>query len=126
MINEASKRGLQGLGHSAVERIRTNSAMNPLLWLCGCSLPFTVGGAVWAPHPNNIIFMCLAAAAILSAIGAYFIWMFKDPNRLQSEDYQLENQRMLLGDERAPGVVLAGQANVPNVVSRPLISGTGR
>jgi hypothetical protein len=126
MIYEASKRGLQGVGQSAVERVRTNSAMNPLLWLCGCSLPFTVWGAVWAPYPNSVIFLCLAAASILSAIAAYFIWMFRDPNRLQSEDYQLENQRMLLGDERAPGIILGGQSNVPNVASRPQISGTDR
>jgi hypothetical protein len=32
---------------------------------------------------------------VLSAIVAYFIWMFRDPDRLQSEDYQLARQRIL-------------------------------
>jgi hypothetical protein len=114
MTDTDQGRFLRGFGQSAVERIRTNSAMNPLLWLNGCSLPFTIPGSVWAPHPINLCFVVLAMTTTLSAILAYFVWMFKDPNRLQSEDYQLANQRMLLGDERHPGVIIDGRASVPN------------
>lgn len=116
MKESEQRRIFGGIGQSAIERVRTNSAMNPLLWLNGCSLPFTIPGAIWGPHPLNMVMMTIAGTTILSAVAAYFIWMFRDPNRLQSEDYQLEHQRMLLlGDERAPGVVIdATAATVPN------------
>lgn len=122
-MNEEFGRGSRGFGHSVVERVRTNSAMNPILWLCGCSLPFTVAGSIWAAFPVNLVFLFLVSVTILSGIGAYFVWMFKDPNRLQSEDYQLANQRMMLGDERSPGVtIIAGETMVANT-NPPLIEG---
>lgn len=113
MIEIDDRRSLRSFGQSAIERVRTNSAMNPLLWLNGCSLPFTITGAIWAPTPVNYGLLAIAVATILASVIAYFIWMFRDPNRLQSEDYQLENQRMLLGDERHPGVLIDGKANIP-------------
>jgi len=105
---------LRGFGQAVVERVRTNSAMNPLLWLNGCSLPFTVPGSVWAPSPANTACMFMVVLTIGAAVAAYFIWMFKDPDRLQSEYWQLENQKLLLGDERHPGMIIEGSAVVPN------------
>lgn len=46
MMTDADQgRYMRGLGQTAIERVRTNSAMNPLLWLNGCSLPFTIPGS---------------------------------------------------------------------------------
>ena len=47
---------------------------------------------------------------IFGGIGiAYIYWSIKDPDRLQTENYQLEQQRIkTIGDERHPGKVIEG------------------
>ncbi|KYK45276.1 hypothetical protein A1D31_35430 [Bradyrhizobium liaoningense] len=97
-------------GQSVVEKIKTNSALNPLLWLCGVTLFFTMPGAIWANAPTSHVCLALASGSIIAPIIAYFIWMFRDPAKLQSEHYQLERQKMeLLGDERHRSPVIDGE-----------------
>ncbi|MHC2289168.1 hypothetical protein [Bradyrhizobium barranii] len=97
-------------GQSVVEKITTNSALNPLLWLCGVTLLFTMPGATWGTPPTSHVCLALASASVLAPIVAYFVWMVRDPVKLQSEHYQLERQKMeLLGDERHRGPVIDGQ-----------------
>ncbi|MEY9572999.1 hypothetical protein ABIE88_000575 [Bradyrhizobium diazoefficiens] len=100
----------QTFGQSVVEKITTNSALNPLLWLCGVTLLFTMPGAIWGAATTSLVCLTLASAAVLAPIIAYFFWMFRDPVKLQSEHYQLERQKMeLLGDERHRAPVIDGQ-----------------
>ena len=83
--------------NSIVERVRTNSVLNPLLWLCGIT-EFTALPAAYLSEGYAKVFFCtLAALPVAAAIIAYFMWMFRDPNRLQSEDYQLAQQRLSQG-----------------------------
>jgi hypothetical protein len=98
----------------ALEKIRTNSAVNPLLWLAALVLPATLSGAYFLPDFRSLFvgtFLFVVGAPVL----AYFIWMFKDPNRLQSEDYQIQHQKLMIGDDRNPGVTIEGTAMVPNL-----------
>lgn len=96
--------GLSNFAHIVVEKIRTQSAINPLLWLCGVVFLFGMPGAVWGRESVSNICLGLIVLAVLAPIIAFFILMFRDPMRLQSEHYQLEHQRLhLLGDERSPG-----------------------
>lgn len=99
-----------------VERIRTNSALNPLLWLCGVTLPVTVPAAVLAPDPVNLWMLSAALVVVAATLVAYFYFMVSEPNRLQSEDYQIEMQKLLLlGDDRhRGGVVIEGTAMTAN------------
>jgi hypothetical protein len=102
-----------GLSHSAIERIKTSSAVNPLLWLAAFATPSALVGAYFLPD-YRLFFISIILAVIAAPIIAYFIFLFRDPNRLQSEHYQLENQRLMLGDDRHPGVVLSPRAMVSN------------
>jgi hypothetical protein len=83
--------------NAVVERIRTNSVLNPLLWLCGIIELSAIPAACLSNGYAKVFFCALAAFPVIAAIIAYFVWMFRDPNRLQSEDYQLEKQRILQG-----------------------------
>ena len=106
---------LRSFSQSVVERVRTNSALNPLLWLCGVTLFFTTPGAIWGPSPISYIFLALACATVAAPILAYFIWMFRDPDKIQSEHYQLERRKIdLLGDERHRGPPLIDGELVDN------------
>ena len=41
--------------------------------------------------------------------GAYIYWVIRGPDRLQTESYLLEQQRIkMIGDERDPGKVVEG------------------
>ncbi|WP_148360657.1 hypothetical protein [Acidisphaera rubrifaciens] len=81
--------------NSVVERVRTNSILNPLLWLSGIIIVPSIP-AVCATDDGVRLFFCfLTALPILSSVLAYFIWVVKDPDRLQSEDYQLAQKRIL-------------------------------
>ena len=48
--------------------------------------------------------------------GAYIYWSIKSPDRLQTENYQPELQRTLIGDERNPGKVIEGAPLTSNTV----------
>jgi hypothetical protein len=96
--------GLSNLAHIVIEKVKTQSAINPLLWLCGVVFLFAMPGAIWARELVSNVCLAMMVVAVVAPIVAFFILMFRDPMRLQSEHYQLEHQRLhLLGDERSPG-----------------------
>jgi hypothetical protein len=52
---------------------------------------------------------------IVVIAAAYVYWSVVNPNRLQTENYQLEQQRIkLIGDERSPGKVIEESALTSN------------
>jgi hypothetical protein len=120
-ISDGMRARLGTLGNSVVERVTTNSAVNPLFWLCGVVLVSTMPGAIWGHSPVSEVCLGLATLAVVSPIVAYFIWMFRDPIKLQSEHYQLERQRIeLLGDERSrtTPTIIEGELVDNAIVSR--------
>jgi hypothetical protein len=46
---------------------------------------------------------------VISAIFAYFYFALRDPDRIQSEDWQLENQRILQGSKEDPFIAVTAQ-----------------
>ena len=59
--------------------------------IAGANSPLT--WAVW-----GVFGFCVAASIV-----GYLVWSIYDPNRLQTEEYLLERQRLLtIGDERDP------------------------
>jgi hypothetical protein len=86
---------LLGGYRGSVEVIKTKSAMNPLLALCViCEVPFIVG-ALRSTGLLQAFFALMCILPLLASIVAYFIFMFRDPGRLQSEEYQLQHEAMI-------------------------------
>lgn len=95
----------------AAARISTNSALNPLLWLCAiisapCLLLATLSAAEMA-----IWLLLLGAFPVAVALIAYLYFMLRDPNRLQSEQYLLDRYRLeRIGDSdvgaTSPGMTI--------------------
>jgi hypothetical protein len=112
---------------SVIARVKTESALNPLLWLVG----LTLVAAVAASYSNGYLkwaFFGVTALCILAALGAYFYFMLRDPNRLHSERYQLERHHMdLMLDERFPGRLPPTIDVTPTSnTSTPVAAGTGQ
>lgn len=93
---------------SAVHKVATKSILSSLLWLTGILIaPLTYGAL--AVGPMQVGFMGLLVVLVVTDIGAYLFFAWKSPDRLQSEEYLLENRRIeygLLGDDRKPAPVV--------------------
>ncbi len=83
--------------------VKVSTALNPMLWLAAVVTPASLLAAVFSSTPSiQLLALGLAASPVILAGVAYFIFLFRDPNRLQSEEFQLRQQELILlrkGDE---------------------------
>jgi hypothetical protein len=103
---------IRTIGH-----LKTTSALAPLLMPAGLIGVFAVlMTIVGGPHhPLTWVLWIFFIIWMVAIGGAYIFWSFKDPDRLQTENYQLEQQRInLIGDERNPGKVIEGSPLTSN------------
>lgn len=95
---------LDAVSRAGVVRIRT-IANNPL-WLCALVVPISFVAALIALSFGERVFAWLfvgaAFLALLFAIGFMSYFARVDPNRLQSEEYQLEQRRLTLQSKEDP------------------------
>lgn len=84
-----------GLWRLDVIKVRT--VINPLLWLVGLTTPLAILGMI-VIDDRLLRFGLLAFAAIpiIITIIAYFIFVFRDPDRLQSEEYRIRQRAIQL------------------------------
>ena len=83
----------------AAEKLRVRSALNPLLWL---------SAVVTAPGLPLLTFsdpfrVWVAAVVLLPPVTAcvcYVILLFRDPDKLQSEEYQINKQLLEIAREK--------------------------
>jgi uncharacterized BrkB/YihY/UPF0761 family membrane protein len=78
-----------------------------MLWMCGIAMPTFTTGALIASGPLVTFFAALAGAPLVVGMLAYVWFMFKDPDRLQSEPFRIEQQwvQAQLGDNTTKQVI---------------------
>ncbi len=86
--------------------IRVRNALNPMLWLSLTCLLISPGFA-YLFRDDALLkygFSVIAILPILATATAYFIFLFRDPDRLQSEEFVLRQhaQQVTLTKGRAP------------------------
>lgn len=102
--------------HSSVERVSVKNALNPVLWVCGLiSVPSAVTLG-FAPNPTWV-HVTLALAPVGVALFSFLFFMFRDPDRLQSESFQLRKQALELIEEKGSLAVI--DASSIEVISNP-------
>ena len=81
-----------------VETVRVvRTAVNPLLWLVGLVTPLSLGAAALIGESwMAVALFVLACLPVIFTIAAYFWYMFRDPDRLQSEEYRLRQVALQL------------------------------
>lgn len=88
---------------SAVQRIKTASIIAPLLALDVIAGAVALIATPFIPASLLLLPWMVFTACIAATLIAYLSFSIVDPNRLQTEDYQLAHHRiMLIGDERSP------------------------
>lgn len=71
--------------------VRVRNALNPLLWMVALVAPTSWLAAYFFRDDSFLkyFFTALGSLPIFGTVIAYFIYMFRDPDRLQSEEYLL-------------------------------------
>jgi hypothetical protein len=89
--------------YAAVGRMTTRSVLSPLLWLVGITATITTPGIIFTDGYVQAGLLATLILCVFSAIGFYAYFAFTEPNRLQSEEYQIERTRLdtqMIGDDR--------------------------
>lgn len=101
---------------SSVENVSVKNALNPVLWICGLiSAPAAVTLG-FAPNPTWV-HITLALGPVGVALFAFLFFMFREPDRLQSESFQLRKQALELIEEKGSFGVI--DASTIEVISNP-------
>ena len=91
-----------------------SSALNPLLWLAALAGVLCFGAADITPAYQGIL-ISVGIVCILSPIPAYAYFAFKDPDRLQSEEYQIKRHQMqLMQGQQSGGIAITEGQLVEN------------
>jgi len=100
-----------------IGRFRTTSVLAPLLVaaiIIGV-LALFVTLAAGPDHPLTWTLWIAFLVDLFVALLSYVTWSFVNPDRLQTEEYQLEQQRIrLVTDERHPGKTIEHELLTPN------------
>lgn len=94
-------------GASAVRGLKVRSALNPVLWLVGISVPFLLIAAYHFKEYAEICHLLIyttIGVIILACFGFIFLLLFK-PEKLQSEEYQLRHEAMLIYQTKSENFV---------------------
>ncbi len=78
--------------------VRVSTSLNPLLWILAPVMPTSWIAAYFFQERPELLYALIALGAlpVILSLAAYFIYMFRDPNRLQSQEYLLRHQAMEL------------------------------
>jgi hypothetical protein len=96
-----------------IGRFRTTSVLAPLLapLIITSLVALIVTAGAGVDHPLTWMLWYLFGAVVVVILLFYCIWSYANPDRLQTEEYRLEEQRIrIIGDERHPGPVLIDSA----------------
>ena len=97
-------------------RLRVRSALNPILWLCGIVTMPCLTGMAWRGEFNTWLAI-VAASPIACAIFGFLFLLFKDRDKLQSEEYQIRKQAMELIEQK--GDISPKIVNIVDVIANP-------
>lgn len=106
---------------------RRSSALSPLLWLCAVVVPSCIYGAATTTSPTlRVALVLFAAIPLLATIGAYFYFLFKDRDRLHTEDHIVQMRALEMIAEKGGSTLVLSSASVemvanPEPESKPVL-----
>jgi hypothetical protein len=104
--------------------VRVNNVMNPVLWLVAVGMPVSFAAAYFAGFESAIGMVLVGIGALPLIVGCllYAWFAIRAPDRLQSEEYLLRQQEILIlsksGTAQAPD--LEALASNPLLPDAPL------
>jgi hypothetical protein len=104
-----------------VETVRViGTAMNPALWLVGIVSPLAFLLSVFAGESwlRPALFV-VGVVPLALAVIAYFLLLFRDPDRLQSEEYRLRQRELIIYEKGANAEIVDPGRETPRVEHLP-------
>ena len=98
---------LSSFAQEAATRLRVRSALNPALWFCGIVFPISLIVAYLSSGMVQIVALIFAAIPILVVATGFLYFMKNDPDKLQSESFQLSKQTLELIEESGSPIPVA-------------------
>lgn len=100
-------------GLSRVDTIRVvRTAINPLLWLVGLTTPLAfILAAIVGDRFTRLVLISFAAVPVIATLIIYVIFMFRDPDRLQSEEYRIRQRALQILYRKGAGADIVDVAN---------------
>ena len=97
------------------------TAINPLLWLTAIIAPLALVLAVLEGDSSARVFLFAFAAVVVTAtFAAYFVILFRDPDRLQSEEYRLRQRALqMLYKQGASAEIVDVAREIPRTETLP-------
>ena len=96
-------------------QLRIRNALNPILWLCGVVAVPCIAALCWSKDAPVAISVVLYSVVAVALVGFLYL-LFRDPDRLQSEEYLLRSRTLDLIEEK--GSKKALDAATVKLVSR--------
>lgn len=96
---------IPGVPHhgEAIERMTTKSVMSPMLWLLGISLTTLLPTIYFTTGRIQELLTYSVIVLIGAALAFFGYFAIREPDRLQSEEYLIEQRRIaLLGETGKP------------------------
>ena len=109
----------------ALVRLRVRSALNPVLLACGVVTVPAIAGALLTSGPTRVAMLTLASLPVLVFCWGFVHFMFRDPDKLQSEDYQIQKRALDLIQEKGGPIIIASASieAITNPATRMLNAG---
>lgn len=80
-------------------KLRVRSALNPILWLCAVVSVPGLGLLTVVESVPSWAVVVVSSPPIVACVS-YLILLFRDPDKLQSEEYQINKQLLELAQEK--------------------------
>jgi hypothetical protein len=105
-MNNKIFENLHELTSGAIKELKVKSALNPILWMIGItSLPFIVACFLSTILFLKIFFAIMSAVPVFVGCVIFVYFALKQPEKLQSEEFQVRNQALSFIKEKTPTVV---------------------
>lgn len=93
----------------AAKQVATRNILAPLLWLCAIVFPTGIIASHFFTGLTSSLLIGAALVPPAITILAYIFWTFRDPDRLQSEEFVLQQRWMTsnpqIGDNSTQEVI---------------------
>jgi len=114
---------------SRVETVRVvSTAMNPILWLVGIVSPLALALSVLAGDTwLRPAMFAVGVTPAISALAAYFLFLFRDPDRLESEEFRLRQRELIIYEKGGNAEIVDTAKEKPQVehLPRGFVEGEG-
>lgn len=102
--------------------LKVKSALNPILWMCGIVSSPIVTYIVFSPKLDAwkvIVLLIFASVPILATLFGFLYLLLNDPDKLQSEEYQIKKRSLEIIEQKGQLPVLVNTE--PAIMNSPLI-----